>query len=449
MPVVTPTKLAVLEKLYINILKLSGKNRTGLKFVFFERMLNYVRMICLYIIKNNDLYPIIAEKEINLPLPGSPHKEQMLQSLIELFYHIGIISIKENRYYFNAEYTSIFDNEDNFTIERLKEYRMYTDSKGNKLFQDFLFVTDMIKKYRNGSYNLKHTKKNKSAWRKMIWEGWLDREIKLSETFYYLSKFSLGHKIKSPFSEDYFIAGRNTFKNFTQYKFADIFKKIAPTKNGTPHVLDIGCGHGYYIEVLHKKFAHCHVTGLELKEGIYRTARQRLRGLDHIELINEDILRYKTSQKYQIILMNYILFYFNKYNLTRLLSKVNHLLSDDGSVLICQYFSGIEEIKLQLAKHQKEWSPAKKIEIFYSSKMLYAHKLWNDAADTFSESVSWDEFMTLIHDTGFQISSITNADNMYYALFIELKKHKQGQGTSLQQNPISSEFTVQNSAFKA
>ena len=81
-------------------------------------------------------------------------------------------------------------------------------------------------------------------------------------------------------------------------------------------------------------------------------------------------------------------------------------------------------MKKDLALKQSELSPFKEIEMFYSNKILYANTLWNDSADTFSESVKWDEFVDIVAENNLKIKRITNADSFYYSLFIELIPEK-------------------------
>ncbi len=132
--------------------------------------------------------------------------------------------------------------------------------------------------------------------------------------------------------------------------------------------------------------------------------------------------QYEPQRKYDVVLMNYVLFYFHFADKKRIIDKAKSMLADGSSIVLCQYYSGIEAMKSKLAKLQDENSTAKKIEMYYSDKILYANTLWNDSVDTFAEAVKWDEFKTIVSDTGLHITSITNADPFYYSLFVELKK---------------------------
>ena len=50
--------------------------------------------------------------------------------------------------------------------------------------------------------------------------------------------------------------------------------------------------------------------------------------------------------------MNYVLFYFNSEEKKRVLEKAKSLLDENGSIVLCQYFSGIENLKKELAIKQ-------------------------------------------------------------------------------------------------
>lgn len=75
------------------------------------------------------------------------------------------------------------------------------------------------------------------------------------------------------------------------------------------------------------------------------------------------------------------------------------MLTRQGSIVVCQYLSGIESLKKSLVKKQRDYSMAKAIAMHYSDKVLYANTLWSDAVDTFSEAVKWNEFNQMIADT--------------------------------------------------
>lgn len=58
----------------------------------------------------------------------------------------------------------------------------------------------------------------------------------------------------------------------------------------------------------------------------------------------------------------------------------------------------------------------------YSDKVLYANTLWNDAVDTVSEAVKWNEFKKITSEANLFLASMTNADPFYYSFFIALKQ---------------------------
>lgn len=403
-------KLDLIAGLTVKIAKL-GKSSNALKVIYYEKLLNFIRVLCLYLIQKNDFKTILGEKNTN---------DRLVQSFIDLLYHFGIITLNNDKWFIRPKYNLIL----NFKKELIDGVFGYNGMpKGvhhNKLFRDFLFVKDIIKKYRNKEYELKYIKTNRDAWAHMLDNGTLDYEVRLAETLFELSRLRIPAKIESPFEENYFTeSGRNAFRNFTQYKFIDVFSEIVKKKDRA-NVLDIGCGYGNYIDVLWSNYPMFHISGIELQEKVFANISEKFKKADNVNIVHGDFFNYASPEKLDVILLNYILFYFNKQKKSDLLSKAKQMLTEDGSIIVCQYFPNIENIKKVLASKQKDLSLSKQIEMFYSNKILYANALWNDSADTFSESVKWDEFMDIVKENNLKINRITNADSFYYSLFIEL-----------------------------
>lgn len=414
-----PEKQNVFTKILIRTTLLLSRNTTAFKLSFLHRSLNFIRVIGLYVIKNNAYLndPKWLERD-DANKPG-----RIEASLIELLYNFDMLINQNGKPTFNKKYIGIAENEklsELFHADQIIRESSFR-SKEQQIIHDFLFVNDLVIKYRNPTYHFKYVKKNAKTWGYLVENRMLDYEVRLCETLLQLAKLQIPHKIKSPFDEGYYTeSGRNAFNNFTRPRFLECFSTLTKGKD-SPNILDIGCGYGNYIAVLHEHFPNATVTGIEINPEIFASTRKTFEQTKHISIINDDFFQYQADQKFDVVLLNYVLFYFNRANKQKLLDKAKSILTDDGSILICQYFSRIEDLKKELAARQHDLSTIKKIEMYYSNKILYANTLWNDTVDTFSESAKWDEFLNIIDDAGLQIASLTNADKFYYSLFIELK----------------------------
>ncbi|PLX16949.1 MAG: hypothetical protein C0597_07550, partial [Marinilabiliales bacterium] len=400
--------------------KLSKSNST-IKVLYFEKLLNFIRALCLYIISNNDLQQILTNW--NIKKEGGC-ENRIIESFIDLLFHFDILKLIDGKLALSKRYDRLLKNEKTKIQSLFKDQIVGANFKKPKLIIDFLFVKDLINRYRNATYDFKHIKRNKKTWIEMIQDGTLDYEIRLAETLFEISRLKIPNKIKSPFTEDYYTeSGRNAFKNFTQYKFIDVFTKIVEKRENI-NVLDIGCGYGNYIDVLNTNYPMFHILGIETQEKVFEFTNEKFKQTNNVDILHGDFFNYPFQNQFDIILLNYVLFYFNRKEKSDLLAKAKQVLSEDGSIIVCQYFANIENIKRDLAERQNELSLSKQIEMFYSNKILYANTLWNDVADTFSESVKWDEFLDIIAENNLKINRITNADKFYYSLFIELTPNK-------------------------
>lgn len=408
-----PVQLSVTGWILVRLLRFLKPNTVAYKLDFFERMLNFMKIIGLEVLANHlDSHNLEWEE----------HETGQNRSLMEFLYHFELIQKQNGRWVPREEYQTILKEH---TVHKLFRGQVVSD-KGltnivRKQVRDFLFVRDLIKKYNNPEHAFRHIRSHKHHWEKLVNSKQLDYEVRLCETLFNLKDFQLNSKIKSPFDEAYYTeSGQNAFRNFTRFAFLNYLKDL--DKKDDMQVFDLGCGYGNYIEAVLGAYSKASVTGMELNPKVYAKTRKKFERIESITLLNQNFFDYAPDQKYDLILMNYVLFYFNAEEKRKVMEKAREMLSDSGSIVVCQYFSGLEDLKSVVARKQHDYSLSNKIELYYSDKILYANTLWNDSVDTFSEAVQWDEFQNLLSLSGLQITSMVHADKFYYSFFIELKK---------------------------
>lgn len=416
-------KLGLFGRILVKAFRLFKINTTAYKLDFFEKMSNFLRIIALEVLVNNsskDSKYNLLENSSNL---NDANKEN--QSLIEFLYQFKVIVSKKDKLRINDKYKRLIENNAIEKIVNQKDKPLFNSltKREKHIINDFLLINDLIKKYNSQEYSFQYINTHKNRWETLINEKELDYEVRLCETLYNLKYLKLPQKIKSPFTEDYYTeSGRNAFKNYTKHAFLDYLKNINQG-NRALSVFDLGCGYGNYIEIINNNYPNSLITGIELNPDVCSFTNEKFKEAKNIEIVNEDFFGYPVNKKYDIILMNYVLFYFTPHEKLELFKKAKNMIAENGSIIICQYFSGIEKLKKDLAKRQHNYSLSKRIEMYYSDKILYANTLWNDTVDTFSDAVKWDEFQAIISKLDLHINSITNADKFYYSLFIELKKN--------------------------
>ncbi|NOU18191.1 MAG: class I SAM-dependent methyltransferase [Bacteroidales bacterium] len=355
------------------------------KLSFYNMFLDFLRVVCLKIISNNQ------KQWQELMASGSDFAHLLLQ--------LDMVTVTRNKVILLPKYCEA--NQFRPLKTQLRHYQ---------------FILQLIAYYKHNDSQVSIGR----AWKKMICEKKLDYEIRLCETLINLEKLEVGKKIKNPFSESYYTgSGENAFNNYTKQKFVNHVTLIGET-TAIKNALDIGCGFGNYIDALVVNNPAISVTGIELNPEVAAATNQKFKDNERVTIHNNSIFDYQSNDKFDLILLNYVLFYFTHDEKVSLFKHLNNMLSDGGRILVCQYYSGIENIKVSLSSILGDTSISKKIEIYYANKISYANTLWNDTVDVFKEAERFDKFFDILSNTGFSIYRICPADRFYYSFFIEI-----------------------------
>ena len=148
-----PVYLNLTQRLLVNATRLFKANTTACKLDYFEKMLNYLRAIGLYVLANN--------RDIEYKNPGIQkmaavdYKDRISTSLTEFLIHFGILSFPGNKMGINKDYNSLLENDrigklirNDGTLSNKSLNR-----KEKRLISDFRFVRDLVQKYNNPGYN--------------------------------------------------------------------------------------------------------------------------------------------------------------------------------------------------------------------------------------------------------------------------------------------------------
>jgi len=401
-----PNKLSLPESLATRIARNIGNSTVAFKLRYYHDFLDFLRLIGLHITYQND--QLLAQHGENERVTGLLH---------ELLVQLDLVN-SESR-----NFPTLSDHDGKYINAMISEKSGQSIGIENphlrQIITGYHRVMELVKCYRNKDY-VPHHLKNPEKWKALISSGILDYEVRLAETLFELSKLKLGQKIPSPFDESYYSeSGRKAFHNYTRPRFIEIIKKRFHDQQSVK-VLDIGCGYGNYIHAVKEAKPGAQIHGVEIQAELYEKLLSEFKSDDSVTISNKSILSDELKGRYDLILLNYVLFYFNSAEKDELYRKLRSLLSKSGSILICQYYSGIEALKFELAKKQGDLSLSRRIEMYYGNKILYANTLWNEMASTFSEAEIWTEFESRVRSNNLTIKSLTNADRFYYSLFIEL-----------------------------
>ncbi|RPH34246.1 MAG: class I SAM-dependent methyltransferase [Bacteroidales bacterium] len=364
----------------------------GRKLSFYNMFLDFLRAICLKVISNNQNH------WQELMVTGSDFAQLLLQ--------LDMATVIDNKAVLHPKYAA------------KQQYRPL-----RKQQRHYQFIIQLISYYNHNDARIPIS----NGWKRMILDKKLDYEIRLCETLINLEKFEVGKKIKSPFKDSYYTgSGENAFNSYTKLIFLNYANLINET-TGLKNILDIGCGYGNSIDTLIGNHPSVSTTGIELNQEVASATKQKFKDIARVAIVNKSIFDYQPDKKFDLILLNYVLFYFSHDEKVILFKHLDRLLSEDGRILVCQYYSGIENMKVSLSSIHGDTNFSKKIEIYYANKISYANTLWNNTVDAFKEAERFDLFQNILNTTGFCMYRIFPADKFYYSFFIEItRQHEKG-----------------------
>lgn len=107
------------------------------------------------------------------------------------------------------------------------------------------------------------------------------------------------------------------------------------------HILDIGCGEGYLIEKL-LPIADM-VTIIDISRLSINRARNRIGKRENIKFIREDILRFDTQERFDLIICSEVLFYLQVPDIISLANKIVKWLLPGGHLLLVHVYGANED----------------------------------------------------------------------------------------------------------
>ena len=96
-------------------------------------------------------------------------------------------------------------------------------------------------------------------------------------------------------------------------------------------VLDMGCGSGAWTALFAQRYRR--VVGIEQSAAMVADARERLRGMTNVELIEGDCLQVPIEGRFQGAFFGGMLMYLNRDDAVRLLARVAELVPDGRIIL--------------------------------------------------------------------------------------------------------------------
>ncbi len=107
--------------------------------------------------------------------------------------------------------------------------------------------------------------------------------------------------------------------------------ELLPTNPG--RILDLACGTGISTLAIARRFPHCHVTGVELREEYLEIAQRKLHklGLVNVDFVLSRAEDYRSSEPFDCVVSSYLAKYAD---LKRLIHVTKAMLKEDGLLLL-------------------------------------------------------------------------------------------------------------------
>jgi len=119
-------------------------------------------------------------------------------------------------------------------------------------------------------------------------------------------------------------------------KYDDILKQIVDLIQikAQKKILDLGCGVGNLEELIFKKFPNSQITCIEASPEMAQIAQSKLaKYKKNVKIIKINILDFKPTEKYDLIISNMVLHNISYNKKEKLLKKIRGWLKSDGTFI--------------------------------------------------------------------------------------------------------------------
>jgi len=172
--------------------------------------------------------------------------------------------------------------------------------------------------------------------------------------------------------------------NLNTFGFDALWKKqmLKKIPEGSTCIMDQGCGTGILTFQIARRFPHCRVIGVELRDEYLHIAREKVQALklNNVEFIlgkAEDVL---LEDKFDCITSSYLAKYAE---LEVLIRNIKHMLRNGGMVIMHDFtyprnraFTKIWEFYFRLLQTIGEWKYPQWREIYYGLPKLLRETRW-------------------------------------------------------------------------
>lgn len=388
-------------KSLITATKIVGERNTPLfQLLILSKAKNYLRFIVLYLFyKNFDDLKEISIKGMD---------DKLGEAYLQLAINLEVMDFTHNGY----ELNKIYQLEKRLRQQLIKHAEKTVTEKVDRYFpKDF---QEIMKDY---DYILKIIESEPDTKLGEIMKNPDHIYIKYLMTYILeLRNLDFTKKVKGNFPEDFYTdLGEMAFNLYTK----ENYRKYVMEKD-FQSVLDIGCGNGKFIDMFLDR-PGAEVVGVEKQEVVFEKLNEKYKDNERVTILNEDILDIELHKKFDIINIIYMLFYLTHEEKLILFSRLKELLSEDGSIIIGQYYPKFEAYQEVIAQHNKQWDIISRYKYEIVNSLLYSEVLLNEMLDDFQHAEDWKLFNEILEHFDLVVTDISPADDTYYSYFITVK----------------------------
>lgn len=101
-------------------------------------------------------------------------------------------------------------------------------------------------------------------------------------------------------------------------------------------ILDVGCGEGILSQKICSSY-YSYYKGIDFSKEAIEMAKEKKSNKDSFEIV--DAFKYQSSEKFDVIVFNEILYYFKDNKILDLVNKYEKFLTDKGIFIVSMYFN--------------------------------------------------------------------------------------------------------------
>ena len=133
-------------------------------------------------------------------------------------------------------------------------------------------------------------------------------------------------------------------------------------------VLDLGCGFGNFFEFIGEEHFKKYM-GVDISTIVIDKARKRHKNNEKCFFLADDIMSYNSEDKFDLIIFNEVIYYFNPDEIREMIKKYSFSLTSDGVLCFCIYNK--LRYKMIVDLFQNEYKP---VEIWHADSTPTCHK---------------------------------------------------------------------------